>query len=185
MYTYNTLHRRTPYSGLRGLTDELFLRSSLQGEDADLLVELGYQLSLSGTFDSAMEAYQAGARANEGDVRAMTGVVYCQVRYGEGTTNLRRRAPFPTKPAVLVLKVLANGHSRLRFLGSTAHQCKLCRRSGMLRNRLFGVHHRAGEKNRLCKYAKHARRRTWWHTEPTENAEYRGFGATNIEVFPA
>lgn len=51
-----------------------------QGDDADLLVELGYQLSLSGTFDSAMEAYQAGARANEGDVRAMTGVVYCQVR---------------------------------------------------------------------------------------------------------
>ncbi|CAM9707367.1 unnamed protein product, partial [Hapterophycus canaliculatus] len=55
------------------------LPSSLQVEDADLLVELGYQLSLSGAFDAAVEAYQAGARANEGDVRAMTGVVYCQV----------------------------------------------------------------------------------------------------------
>lgn len=52
---------------------------SLQGENVDLLVELGYQLSLSGAFDAAVEAYQAGARANEGDVRAMTGVVYCQV----------------------------------------------------------------------------------------------------------
>lgn len=51
-----------------------------QCEDAELLVELGYQLSLSGAFDSAVEAYQAGARANEGDVRAMAGVVYCQVR---------------------------------------------------------------------------------------------------------
>lgn len=43
-------------------------------------MELGYQLSLSGAFDSAVEAYQEAARANEGDVRAMTGVVYCQVR---------------------------------------------------------------------------------------------------------
>lgn len=51
-----------------------------QCENAELLVELGYQLSLSGAFDSAVEAYQAGARANEGDVRAMAGVVYCQVR---------------------------------------------------------------------------------------------------------
>lgn len=42
-------------------------------------MELGYQLSLSGAFDSAVEAYQAAARTNEGDVRAMTGVVYCQV----------------------------------------------------------------------------------------------------------
>lgn len=50
-----------------------------KGEDADLLVELGYQLSLSGAFDAAMEAYQDGAKVNEGDVRAMTGVVYCQV----------------------------------------------------------------------------------------------------------
>lgn len=42
-------------------------------------MELGYQLSLSGAFDSAIEAYQEAARTNEGDVRAMTGVVYCQV----------------------------------------------------------------------------------------------------------
>ncbi|CAM9895733.1 unnamed protein product, partial [Ectocarpus sp. 12 AP-2014] len=56
---------------------------SVRNEDADLLVELGYQLSLSGAFDSAVEAYQAGARANEGDVRAMTGVVYCQVQDGD------------------------------------------------------------------------------------------------------
>lgn len=65
------------------LSGGLALGASVQGDDADLLVELGYQLSLSGTFDSAMEAYQAGARANEGDVRAMTGVVYCQVQTGE------------------------------------------------------------------------------------------------------
>ncbi|CAM9202117.1 unnamed protein product [Laminaria digitata] len=56
---------------------------SVKCEDADLLVELGYQLSLSGAFDSAVEAYQAGARANEGDVRAMAGVVYCQVQEGD------------------------------------------------------------------------------------------------------
>ena len=51
-----------------------------QNNDADLLIELGYQLSLSGAFDSAKEAYQAGARFNQGDVRAMTGVIYCEVR---------------------------------------------------------------------------------------------------------
>ncbi|CAN0392522.1 unnamed protein product, partial [Pylaiella littoralis] len=56
---------------------------SVRGENVDLLVELGYQLSLSGAFDAAVEAYQAGARANEGDVRAMTGVVYCQVQDGD------------------------------------------------------------------------------------------------------
>ncbi len=59
-----------------------------QSDDADILVELGYQLSLSGAFESAVEAYQAGARANEGDVRAMTGVVYCQVRCPEWDRRL-------------------------------------------------------------------------------------------------
>lgn len=79
-----------PWTALSG---GLFSRPSPQGEDADLLVELGYQLSLSGTFDSAMEAYQAGARANEGDVRAMTGVVYCQVRHSkvQPRQNVRRK----------------------------------------------------------------------------------------------
>lgn len=61
---------------------------SLQGEDADLLIELGYQLSLSGAFEAAVEAYQAGARVNEGDVRAMTGVVYCQVGPQPGIRRL-------------------------------------------------------------------------------------------------
>ena len=73
------------------LSDGLVPRAYLQGDDADLLVELGYQLSLSGTYDSAMEAYQAGARANEGDVRAMTGVVYCQVRYSGAPQNSNPR----------------------------------------------------------------------------------------------
>ena len=66
-----------PFSNVHVDYSNLFHR---QCEDADLLVELGYQLSLSGAFDSAVEAYQAGARANEGDVRAIAGVVYCQVR---------------------------------------------------------------------------------------------------------
>lgn len=58
----------------------LSLANAFKDDDnADILVELGYQLSLSGEFDAAVEAYQAAARANEGDVRAMTGVVYCQV----------------------------------------------------------------------------------------------------------
>lgn len=62
-------------------------------------MELGYQLSLSGEFDSAVQAYQAAAKANEGDVRAMTGVVYCQVRQRHRGPNAPPVAPADRPPA--------------------------------------------------------------------------------------
>lgn len=121
----------------------LFLRPSLQGENADLLVELGYQLSLSGTYDSAMEAYQAGARANEGDVRAMTGVVYCQVRYAgapqssaENTVSvaLHMLAKDAACPPVLVSK-----SAHVNYVQHTFFE------------RVCGKHHRAGRENTTTK----------------------------------
>ncbi|CAM9140679.1 unnamed protein product [Discosporangium mesarthrocarpum] len=55
----------------------------LKDDNPTLLVELGYQFSLLGAYDSAIEAYQAATKLDQSDVRAMTGVIYCQVQDGD------------------------------------------------------------------------------------------------------
>ncbi|CAM9524427.1 unnamed protein product, partial [Choristocarpus tenellus] len=56
---------------------------SVKDDNPDLLGELGYQFSLLGTYDSAIEAYQEATKIHESNVQAMTGVVYCQVHQGD------------------------------------------------------------------------------------------------------